>query len=114
MKKTEFLNTRKKIEQKNHGMIDKITTLDELKERVKGEIQASLDRDHKDAVRKEIINYFVENSKVDAPESMVSMYLEQIKDDLQKRNQSLDEEQMIENYKPQNYYQERSLSQHQS
>ena len=29
MKKTEFLNTRKKIEQKNHGMIDKVTTLDQ-------------------------------------------------------------------------------------
>ena len=29
MKKTEFLNTRKKIEQKNHGMVDKITTLDQ-------------------------------------------------------------------------------------
>ena len=78
---------------------DQITTLDELKDRVKGEIQASLDRDHKDSVRKEIINYFVDNSKVDAPESMVSMYLEQIKDDLKKRNQPIDEEQMIKNYK---------------
>ena len=29
MKKTKFLNTRKKIEQKNHGMIDKVTTLDQ-------------------------------------------------------------------------------------
>ena len=78
---------------------DKITTLEELKKQIKEELQASLDRDHKDVVRKEIINYFVENSKMDAPESMVSMYLEQIKDDLEKRNQPVDEEQMKENYK---------------
>ena len=29
MKKTEFLNIRKKIEQKNHGMINKVTNLDQ-------------------------------------------------------------------------------------
>ena len=78
---------------------DQITTLDELKKQIKEELQVSFDRDHKDAVRKEIINYFVDNSKVDAPESMVTMYLEQIKDDLKKRNQPIDEEQMRENYK---------------
>ena len=73
--------------------------MDELKKKIKEELQASLDRDHRDAVRKEIINYFVENSKIDAPESMVSMYFEQIKDDLKKRNQPIDEEQIRENYK---------------
>ena len=78
---------------------DKITTLEELKKQIKEELQTSLDRDHRDAVRKEIINYFVENSKIDAPESMVSMYFEQIKDDLKKRNQPIDEEQIRENYK---------------
>jgi len=36
---------------------------------------------------------------MDAPESMVSKYLEQIKDDLKKRNQTIDEDQMKENYK---------------
>jgi len=36
---------------------------------------------------------------MDAPESMVSMYLEQIKDDMKKRNQPIDEAQMNENYK---------------
>ena len=78
---------------------DQITTLDELKKQITEELQASLDRDHRDAVRKEIINYFVENAKIDAPESMVSMYFEQIKDDLKKRNQPIDEEQIRENYK---------------
>ena len=73
-------------------------TLTELKNVIKDELQASLDNDHKELVRKEIIDYFVQNTKVDAPESMVSLYLEQIKDDLEKRNQPFDEKQMKENY----------------
>jgi trigger factor len=73
-------------------------TLSELKNVIKDELQASLDNDHKELVRKEIIDYFVQNTKVDAPESMVSLYLEQIKDDLEKRNQPFDEKQMKENY----------------
>ena len=40
-----------------------------------------------------------DNSKMDAPESMVSMYLDQIKEDLKKRNQQYDEEEMKENYR---------------
>ena len=35
---------------------------------------------------------------MDAPESMVSIYMEQIKDDLKKRNQQFDEQEMKENY----------------
>ena len=73
-------------------------TLTELKNVIKDELQASLDNDHKELVRKEIIDYFVQNTKVEAPESMVSLYLEQIKDDLEKRNQPFDENQMKENY----------------
>ena len=73
-------------------------TLTELKNVIKDELQASLDNDHKELIRKEIIDYFVQNTKVEAPESMVSLYLEQIKDDLEKRNQPFDEKQMKENY----------------
>ena len=73
-------------------------TLSELKNVIKDELQASLDNDHKELVRKEIIDYFVQNTKVEAPESMVSLYLEQIKDDLEKRDQPFDEKQMKENY----------------
>jgi trigger factor len=73
-------------------------TLSELKNVIKDELQASLDNDHKELVRKEIIDYFVQNTKVEAPESMVSLYLDQIKDDLEKKNQPFDEKQMKENY----------------
>ena len=75
------------------------STLEELKQLIKDQIQASLDKDHKEAVRKEIINYFVENSEVEAPDSMVERYLEQIKDDLKKRNQPFEQKQLEENYK---------------
>ena len=73
-------------------------TLTELKNVIKDELQASLDNDHNELVQREIIDYFVQNTKVEAPESMVSLYLEQIKDDLEKRNQPFDEKQMKENY----------------
>ena len=73
-------------------------TLTELKNVIKDELQASLDNDHKELVRKEIIDYFVQNTKVEAPESMVSLYLDQIKDDLEKKNQPFDEKQLKENY----------------
>ena len=83
----------------NYKTINENTnTLTELKNVIKDELQASLDNDHKELVRKEIIDYFVQNTKVEAPESMVSLYLEQIKDDLEKRNQPFDEKQMKENY----------------
>ncbi len=75
------------------------SNLEELKQLIKDQIQTSLDKDHKDAVRKEIINYFVENSEVEAPDSMVERYLDQIKADLKKRNQPYEQKQLEENYK---------------
>ena len=73
-------------------------TLDELKQLIKEQIQTSLDKNHKEAIQKEIINYFVENSEVEAPQSMVKRYLDQIKDDMEKQNQVFDEKQLEENY----------------
>ena len=77
---------------------EKTNSLSELKNIIKEEIQTSLDKDHNELVRKEIIDYFVNNSKLDAPESMVSLYLEQIKEDLEKRKQPIDDTQFKENY----------------
>jgi len=77
---------------------EKINSLDELKNIINEEIQTSLDKDHNELVRKEIIDYFVNNSKLDAPESMVSLYLEQIKEDLEKRKQPIDDDQFKETY----------------
>jgi len=77
---------------------EKTNSLVELKNVIKEEIQTSLDNDHKELVRKEIMDYFINNSKLDAPDSMVSLYLEQIKEDLEKRKQPIDETQFKENY----------------
>ena len=75
-----------------------VKSLAELKKIIKDDIQKSLDNDHKEAIRKEIIDYFVKNTKIEAPESMVSLYLDQIKDDLEKRNQPFEEKKFKENY----------------
>jgi len=77
---------------------EKANNLDDLRLIIKEQIQASLDNDHKDAVRKEIINYFVQNSKLEAPESMVNRYLEHIKEDLTNRKQPFKEDELKENY----------------
>ena len=75
--------------------------LDDLKLIIKEQIQASLDKDHKDAVQKEIINHFVLNVKLDAPESMINRYLDHIKEDLENRKQPFNEDELKENYKSQ-------------
>ncbi|SVA50947.1 uncharacterized protein METZ01_LOCUS103801 [marine metagenome] len=75
--------------------------LDDLKLIIKEQIQASLDKDHQDAVRKEIINHFVLNVKLDAPESMINRYLDHIKEDLENRKQPFKEDELKENYKSQ-------------
>jgi trigger factor len=75
--------------------------LDDLKLIIKEQIQASLDKDHQDAVRKEIINHFVLNVKLDAPESMINRYLDHIKEDLENRKQPFNEDELKENYKSQ-------------
>ena len=78
---------------------EKFSSLSDLKTQIKEDLQLSLNKDHKDLIRKEIINYFIDNSKLDAPESMVSMYLEHIKQDLEKKNQPYQEEDLEKNYK---------------
>ena len=75
--------------------------LDDLKLIIKEQIQASLDKDHKDAVQKEIINHFILNVKLDAPESMINRYLDHIKEDLENRKQPFNEDELTENYKSQ-------------
>lgn len=75
--------------------------LDDLKTIIKEQMQESLDKDHQDAVRKEIINYFVQNVKLEAPESMVNRYLTHIKEDLENRKEPFNEDELKENYQSQ-------------
>ena len=75
--------------------------LDDLKKIIKKQMQESLDKDHQDAVRNEIINYFVQNAKLEAPESMINRYLTHLKADLEKRKEPFNEGELKENYQSQ-------------
>ena len=72
--------------------------LNGLKEIIKDQIQASLDKDHEALVQKEIINYFVQKTKMEAPQSMVERYLEHVKEDLKQKKQVYKEEEFKESY----------------
>jgi len=80
---------------------EKANSLDALKQIVKDQIQASLDKDHKEAIHKEIINYFVHNTNLEPPESMVHRYLEHVKEDLKQRKEPYTDDAVQEKYKSQ-------------
>ena len=87
-------NLAKSVNKNFSNMID-------LENHIKQDLQNTLDKDHQELIKKEIINYFIEKTKVDAPESMVSIYLKQLKEDFEKQKQSINEEEFYKNYEPQ-------------
>ena len=72
--------------------------LNDLRQIIKNQIQTSLDKDHESLVQKEIINFFVQKAKIDAPKSMVERYLDHVKEDLKQRKQEFNENELKENY----------------
>ena len=78
---------------------EEVSTLDELKGIVKEQLQSSLDRDHKELIHNEIIKYFVTHSTIEAPESMISNYLEHIKQDMEAKKQPVEETGFEEKYR---------------
>ena len=78
---------------------EKCNTVEDLKSKIKEDLQVSLDKQHKELIRKKIINFFIDNSKLEAPLSMVTLYLDKIKEDLKNQNQVLNKEEMDRNYK---------------
>ena len=80
---------------------EKANSLDDLKQIIKDQIQVSLDKDHKEAINKEIINYFVHNTNLDPPASMTHRYLEHIKEDLKQRKETYTDDEVKEKYKSQ-------------
>ena len=68
--------------------------LSDLKEKLKDNIQKSIDDDYEKRKREELINYFVEKTKLKAPESMVSRYLDKFIEDQMKKNNNLDKEKL--------------------
>ena len=68
--------------------------LSDLKKKLKDNIQKSIDDDYEKRKREELINYFVEKTKLQAPESMVSRYLDKFIEDQMKKNNNLDKEKL--------------------
>ena len=62
-----------------------LKTLSDLKAKLKDNIQKSIDDDYEKRKREELINYFVEKTKLQAPESMVSRYLDKFIEDQMKK-----------------------------
>ena len=76
-----------------------MSTISELRGIVKEQLQSSLDRDHKELIHNEIIKYFVTHSTIEAPESMISNYLEHIKQDMEAKKQPVEETGFEEKYR---------------
>ena len=73
--------------------------LSDLKKKLKDNIQKSIDDDYEKRKREELINYFVEKTKLQAPESMVSRYLDKFIEEQMKKNNNLDKEKLREESK---------------
>ena len=61
----------------------------EFKKKVKENIQNNLDAEHEKGINNRIIDYFVKNSKIDAPKSMVDRYMNHLIEDYKKGNKSV-------------------------
>ena len=72
--------------------------LDDLRRIIRDQIQTSLDKDHESLVQKEIINFFVNKAKIEAPKSMVERYLSHVKEDLKQRKQEINESELKKTY----------------
>ena len=76
-----------------------LKSLDELKSKVKDNIQLSLDDDYEKRKRQEFINYFVSKSKLEAPDSMVERYLDKLVEEQLTKDKNLDKDKLREEAK---------------
>ena len=79
-----------------------VKTMDELNSKLEAQIQTSLDNEHEKEIQKEVMDYFVKKSKLDAPTSMIENYLTHVVDDVKSKNQNnqpIDEENLKNAYK---------------
>jgi len=76
--------------------VDKdIKTVKELKKKFKENIQLNLDNEHKKEFHNKIVEYFIEKTKFDPPQSMVDNYRSYLVEDYKSKNpDSFDEEKM--------------------
>ena len=75
-----------------------IASVNELKDFLKSNIQDSLDKDYEKNIQNQIKEYFIKKTKMESPSSMVSNFLSHIKQDLEKQNQAMDENEFNKKY----------------
>ncbi len=69
-----------------------LKTLDALKDKVKENIQRSIDDDYEKRKRDAYIDYFINKIKFSAPQSMVNRYLEKLLEEQLKKDNNLDKD----------------------
>ena len=110
-KKVTYLVSIHKIEEQVLPELDnefavladpEMKTMDELNSKLEAQIQTSLDNEHQKEIQKEVMDYFVKKSKLDAPASMIENYLSHVVDDVKSKNQNnqpIDEENLKNAYR---------------
>ena len=85
-----------KVDKKFAENVDgKIKTVKELRDKFKNNIQFNLDNEHKKEFHNQIVEYFINKTKFDPPQSMVSNYRAYLVEDYKSKNpDSFDEEKM--------------------
>ena len=77
---------------------DKIKNIKELKDKFRENIQLNLDNEHKKEFHNKIVEYFIDKTKFDPPQSMVDNYRSYLVEDYKSKNpDSFDEEKMSDN-----------------
>ena len=78
---------------------EKIKDVNELKDKFKENIQLNLDNEHKKEFHNKIVEYFIDKTKFDPPQSMVDNYRSYLVEDYKSKNlDSFDEEKISENF----------------
>ena len=76
----------------------KVKNLKDLRNKIRDNIQSSLDQEHKKTIQNAIIDYFTKKTKVDSPASMIDNYMEYIIQDMKQKDATLDEEKIKNEY----------------
>ena len=74
-----------------------LKTLDQLKKKVKGNIQLSIDDDYEKRKRDSYIDYFTTKTNFSPPESMVNRYLDKLVEEQLKKDKNLDKDKLKNN-----------------
>ena len=76
-----------------------IKSINDLKDKIKVNIQKSLDQEHQKLINNSIMDFFIKKTKLEAPISMIDNYMEYLVKDLKQKNNELNEEDVKKEYK---------------